>query len=287
MSYILGELLLDKNKHIKTVVNKTNTIEETFRFFKMELLAGEDKMTATVNEHGCMFEFDYSKVYWNSRLQTEHQRIANEINPEDIVFDVFAGVGPFTIPVAKKCKQVYANDLNVESYKALKHNAELNKVSQNIKAFNMDGREFLEKIVIEENICKSESCEDIKSFKKHIIMNLPAIAPEFLDVFTEKFKLFNLPLKVQPNTFVHCYCFCKSKDPKEEAVLRISEIFSVDLSMNAKAHFVRRVAPNKVMMCVSFNLIWFNHDVAKCSCETSCADLIRKRPIEGTSSLSM
>ena len=277
---VLGELLLDKNKHIKTVVNKTNAIEETFRFFKMELLAGEDKMMATVNEHGCVFEFDYSKVYWNSRLQTEHQRIAKLVNPEDIVFDVFAGVGPFTIPVAKKCKEVYANDLNTESYKALKHNAELNKVSQNIKAFNMDGREFLEKIVLE-NIIKEETCEDRKNIKKHIIMNLPAIAPEFLDVFAEKFQLFNLPLKLHPNLFVHCYCFCISKDPKEEAILRISEILSIDISVSSTtAHFVRRVAPNKVMMCVSFNLVWFNHKVDKCSCQDT-SDLIRKRNLEG------
>lgn len=279
--YVLGELLLDKNKHIKTVVNKTNTIEETFRFFKMELLAGEDKMTTTVNEHGNVFEFDYSKVYWNSRLQTEHQRIAKLINPEDTVFDVFAGVGPFTIPVAKKCKDVYANDLNKESYKALIHNAELNKVSKNIKAFNMDGREFLEKIVMENNICKEEVCEAPTNIKKHIIMNLPAIAPEFLDVFSEKFKLFNLPLKLHPNVVVHCYCFCKSKDPKAEAVLRISEILSVDISDDSTmVHFVRRVAPNKVMMCVTFNLVWFNKDT-RCSCHNTSTDLIRKRPIEG------
>ena len=247
----------------------------------MELLAGLDKMTTTVNEHGNVFEFDYSKVYWNSRLQTEHQRISKLISPDDTVFDVFAGVGPFAIPVAKKCKEVYANDLNTESYKALIHNAELNKVSKNIKAFNMDGREFLEKVVIENNICKEENCEIPKSIKKHIIMNLPAIAPEFLDVFAEKFKLFNLPLKLHANIIVHCYCFCKSKDPKGEAILRISEILSVDISGDSTTvHFVRRVAPNKVMMCVSFNLVWFDHDT-KCSCRITPTDLIRKRTIEG------
>ena len=57
--YIIGQIILDvcayihaqlvqslmnviqKNKGIKTVVNKLNTIDTTFRFFKMELLAGE------------------------------------------------------------------------------------------------------------------------------------------------------------------------------------------------------------------------------------------------------
>ena len=57
--YIIGKVLLDvcayiyisllegltnvvqKNKGVKTVVNKLNTIDTKFRFFKMELLAGE------------------------------------------------------------------------------------------------------------------------------------------------------------------------------------------------------------------------------------------------------
>ncbi|XP_066920507.1 uncharacterized protein [Clytia hemisphaerica] len=276
---LIGELLLDKNKNIKTVVNKTNSIEETFRFFKMELLAGEDKMNATVHEHGCVFEFDYSKVYWNSRLQTEHQRIVKEISPEDVVYDVFAGVGPFSIPVAKKAKEVYANDLNVESYKALKHNAELNKVQ--VKAYNLEGREFLDQIVIEEGICKTETCESLSNRKKHIIMNLPAIAPEFLDVFADKYATFNLPLKIHPNILIHCYCFCKTKTPEEEAILRVSEILQVDISPTSKVHFVRRVAPNKVMMCVTFNLIWFEHKVEKCSCTNLTSEFSRKRPAEG------
>lgn len=274
--HLVGEVLLDKNKHIKTVVNKTNSIEETFRFFKMELLAGDDKMKTTVHEHGCVFEFDYSKVYWNSRLQTEHQRIVNLVNADDVVFDVFAGVGPFSIPIAKKVKKVYANDLNIESYNALKHNAELNKVSDKIITHNCEGREFLDKIVIEDYICQMRDCDgQVKNM--HIIMNLPAIAPEFLDVFSEKYKIFDLPVDVHPNIFIHCYCFCKSEHPEEECVVRINEILHVDISPTSKVHFVRRVAPNKVMMCVTFNLTWFKHNIDKCSCNSHP----KKRHIEG------
>jgi tRNA (guanine37-N1)-methyltransferase len=43
--------------------------------------------------------------------------------------DMFAGVGPFSVPAAKICKRVYANDLNPQSVKYLKENAKLNKVS--------------------------------------------------------------------------------------------------------------------------------------------------------------
>lgn len=63
-----GEVLLDKVNSVKTVVNKLDTIDSTFRNFQMELLAGEDNYITTARENGCSFEFDFTKVYWNPRL---------------------------------------------------------------------------------------------------------------------------------------------------------------------------------------------------------------------------
>ena len=67
-------------------------------------------------------------MYLNSRLGTEHERLVNLFTPEDLVADVFAGVGPFAIPAAKRGSGVLANDLNPESYKYLAINIEGNKV---------------------------------------------------------------------------------------------------------------------------------------------------------------
>jgi tRNA (guanine37-N1)-methyltransferase len=66
--YISGEVLIDKNPVIKTVVNKTNEIDNTFRNFKIELLAGENNMVTQARENGFAYQFDFSKVYWNPRL---------------------------------------------------------------------------------------------------------------------------------------------------------------------------------------------------------------------------
>lgn len=55
-------MVLDKNPAIKTVVNKLASIDEKFRFFKMELLAGEARYETEVKEGGCRFLMDYSKV---------------------------------------------------------------------------------------------------------------------------------------------------------------------------------------------------------------------------------
>ena len=75
-----------------------------------------------------MFAFDFTKVYWNSRLHTEHERLVQLFNPNDVVADVFAGVGPFALPAARKGCGVLANDLNPESYNWLSRNIESNKV---------------------------------------------------------------------------------------------------------------------------------------------------------------
>lgn len=126
--HIIGEILIDKVHSCKTVVNKIDWIDNTYRNFKMEILCGDSNMVTRVRENTCTYEFDFSEVYWNSRLSTEHDRIAGKCKMHDVVFDVFAGVGPFVVPAAKKHCIVFANDLNPESYKWLQHNARLNKV---------------------------------------------------------------------------------------------------------------------------------------------------------------
>lgn len=89
--FIIGQVLLDKVSTCETVVSKTHSIDNTYRNFEMELLAGKPNMITVHRENGCQFKMDFSKVYWNSRLSTEHQRLVNEIRKGDILLDVFAG----------------------------------------------------------------------------------------------------------------------------------------------------------------------------------------------------
>jgi tRNA (guanine37-N1)-methyltransferase len=131
----------------------------------MKLLAGENNYITEVRENGSRFRFDYSQVYWNSRwapinyhykkdfiffpkrLQQEHQRIVNLYAPykeksstEDghVICDVMAGVGPFSLPLAKRGLFVYCNDLNPQSYLWFLENIKLNKVSPSLAIFKFD-----------------------------------------------------------------------------------------------------------------------------------------------------
>ncbi|KAI9025677.1 guanine(37)-N1-methyltransferase [Hyaloraphidium curvatum] len=146
--HIIGQVILSKHNSIRSVVNKSNTINDTYRTFQMEVLAGDDDMVAELRESNCTFRFDFSKVYWNSRLQGEHERIVKLFKPGEYVCDVFAGVGPFALPAAKTngCV-VFANDLNPHSFEYLGHNIRANKLEGLVIPFNMDGRDFIRRSI--------------------------------------------------------------------------------------------------------------------------------------------
>ena len=254
-------MLLDKNSpQIKTVVNKTDTIHDTFRFFKMEVIAGENNLHTSVKQDGCIFEFDFSKVYWNSRLQTEHSRLVEFFSSDDVVCDMFAGVGPFAVPAAKKGCTVYGNDLNPASYEALLKNAKLNRVKEKIHAFNMDGRDFVRKMVqlslpsaSSSPPLSTDQGQNARKMLKpftHVIMNLPASAVEFVDVFQG---LYSAHRHAMLPT-IHCYCFSKSQSPGEDAKEQVEKKLGSSLTSQYSVHCVRDVAPKKVMVCVSFKL---------------------------------
>jgi tRNA (guanine37-N1)-methyltransferase len=276
-----GQVTLDKQRPmLRTVVNKTDQIDSVFRFFKMEVLAGEEDLIATVKENGCTFMFDFSLVYWNSRLGEEHWRVVEMMKKGDVVMDVFAGVGPFAVLAAKnKACVVYANDLNPHSYKYLVHNARSNLVSQQVKAYNLDARDFIASVtkqLLEKALCSSppiqgegpagilgdvsRGCSPAMEVCSHVIMNLPASSVEFLDVFCGLFcavpeelrSTFRLPL-------VHCYCFVKTELEEEREACALQQVTSHlgsgqfrDKDCNVEV--VRSVSPNKVMVRVSFRL---------------------------------
>jgi len=257
----IGKVILDKNSpRIKTVVNKLGSIENEFRTFGMEVIAGSQNAgwsEVTVKEEGFRFTMDFRKVYWNSRLISEHKRLVRIIqddvdlnNKQVVVADLMAGVGPFAVPLAGKGQrekrdhvrrvEVFANDLNPDSYKYLKLNAENNGCGNSLQAFNMDARDFVRMLQT-----KVERVD-------HVLMNLPASAPEFLDAF-RGWQLPDLPR-------IHVHCFCTTdvvgdRPYYDKAIQRCEVALGCGLDRDTvQVHEVRDVAPQKYMLCISFRL---------------------------------
>ncbi|KAM3871085.1 tRNA (guanine(37)-N(1))-methyltransferase [Diretmus argenteus] len=244
---LIGQVIMDKNPGVTCVVNKINIIDSTYRNFKMEVVAGEENMLAKVKENGVTYEFDFSCVYWNPRLSTEHMRVVQLFKRGDTVWDVFAGVGPFAIPAARWGANVIANDLNPESHRWLQHNCKLNKVEKAVKTFNLDGRAFIRGAMKQELPALLKGKASV-----HVVMNLPALALEFLDAFRG---LLDQELSCDENLpIVHCYGFSKAEDPEKDIVERASSVLGFSLEGQCSVHFVRNVAPHKEMMCVTFTV---------------------------------
>lgn len=161
-------------------------------------------------------------MYWNSRLHTEHDRLIQLFKPNEFVCDVFAGVGPFALPAAKRGSIVYANDLNPSSYEYMKENIKYNKINSGIFPYNMDGRAFIRQAVKD---LQATSTNEWKTFD-HFVMNLPATAIEFLDAFRglyhDQKDLFNTSARAKL-PMIHCHCFTKSTDAMQD----ISEVSRV------------------------------------------------------------
>ncbi|KAH9984412.1 Met-10+ like-protein-domain-containing protein [Russula vinacea] len=291
--HIIGQVILDKNKRLRTVVNKLDSIDSQFRFFKMELLAGEPNYIVEHSESDCRFTFDFSRVYWNSRLHTEHARLVDIFQPQDLIADVFAGVGPFALPAAKKGCAVLANDLNPESYKYLTLNIKDNKVSDSVRASCEDGREFIR------HAARRVAADPLPGFMgpplsqsqrraqsrgqshglmppsqlpprkriAHFVMNLPDSAITFLDAFRGILAPPSSPSEsdidlgalydVMP--MVHCHCFTREMDreaAESDIRHRVEEELGCVLGSEDEVsmHLVRSVAPNKEMYCISFRL---------------------------------
>lgn len=253
----IAQIFMDKSPGCRTVINKAQSIDNTFRNFQIELLAGEADYQVETKENGSTFEFDFSTVYWNPRLCGEHERLVKLLNPNDVLLDVFAGVGPFAVPAGKKRVNVFANDLNPHSFQWLQHNVKRNKVTNYVKTFKKDGREFILNDVKDQLLERIEKRdEDMKEYAIHITMNLPALAVTFIDAFVGLLKDFKGTITI-PTPICHCYCFVKGvEDSKVMAKQLVEEHLGFPLTDETLQgiQFVRNVAPNKDMIRVDLLL---------------------------------
>ena len=160
----IGEAIIATQKAVKTVCMDSGVVDQ-FRTRKIKVVAGE-KSTETVHkEYGMTFKMDVSKVFFSPRLATEREIVAKQVQPGEVVIDMFAGIGPFSILIAKtrSPKAVYSIDMNPEAIEYMKSNISMNKVS-NVTPILGDAREKI---------------TDLEKADR-IIMNLPHDASGFL-----------------------------------------------------------------------------------------------------------
>ena len=161
----IAKVLL-QHKNIKTIFQATSAVCGEYRTRQLLFIAGLKKTETIYRENGCRYLLDITQVYFTPRLSTERIRIADQVKNGDKVVDMFAGIGPFSILIAKRFPRahVIAIDKNPVAIKYLRENVRLNKV-KNIEIREGDARDEVKGI----------------SDADHVIMNLPHSGLEFID----------------------------------------------------------------------------------------------------------
>ncbi len=123
----VAEALLSMYPKCKSVVRDFG-IEGQFRQPKRELLLGSG--TETIHkEHGCFFKQDVTKVMYSKGNLEERKRMSR-LGKGEVVVDMFAGIGYFSIPMAvhSRPRKIISIEINPESFAYLKENIRLNRV---------------------------------------------------------------------------------------------------------------------------------------------------------------
>ena len=162
----IGRATLEFTKR-KSVYVKKSAIHGTIRIRDLELIAGEDNPITIHKEHGTRLKLNVKEVYFSPRLATERKRVSDSVLENENILDMFCGIGPFPVVIAKNNNvKITAVDINENAIKYLNENIRLNKL-HNIKAICGDIREV---------------SKNLDEKFDRIIMNLPGLAYDFLDL---------------------------------------------------------------------------------------------------------
>jgi tRNA (guanine37-N1)-methyltransferase len=228
-AHTIADAILASDVRAETVVNRASPIEGELRVRRWDVLGGDG--TETVHrEYGCEFELDIAEVYFSPRLATERHRVIEQVEPGERFFDMFAGVGPFVVPAAKRGAECVGVDLNQAAIEYLRRNAERNGVADRVTAIHDDVREVT----------------GYEGWAERIVMNLPHSADEFLDTAVEL---------AGGGCRLHYYDIQHDSDPfgPGEAAIRAAAEPEYDVEIETR-HEVRSYAPHELNVCLDARL---------------------------------
>jgi tRNA wybutosine-synthesizing protein 2 len=139
----IGKALLELFPYIRTVC-LLKGIKSVTRKPIIEIIAGCKSTQTLHKEHRCQFLIDVSQVMWSQGNKQERMRLVKMAKPKEVIIDMFAGIGYFSIFLAKysKPKKIYAIDINPKSTEFLRKNTWLNNVENKIEVLQGDCRKF-------------------------------------------------------------------------------------------------------------------------------------------------
>lgn len=221
----IADTILAHVKSAKAVFAQVSPVRGDYRVRNLEFIAGENRTITEYREHGCRFRVDVAKTYFSPRLSTERLRIANMVGEGETIVNMFAGVGTYSILMArmnKTCK-VYSIDSNAVAAELCEANAKLNKVQDRVVSIHGDAGEVIK--------------DKLAGQADRVLMPLPESAKEFVD---------SAVLALKKKGVVHYFIHIRADNKKTSQNLGLQDAHKAFVKYNhivQQARVVRGVGP--------------------------------------------
>jgi len=227
-SKLIAEAIMTIHHEVKSVWRQSSSVSGDFRLRKLEHILGKETTETCYREHGCIYKTDLKKAYFSPRLSYERMRIAGLIQRGETVVNMFAGVGCYSIAIAKHSApmKVYSVDVNPSAFQYLRENIRLNRVEAVVVPLQGDAKEVIEM--------------ELQNVADRVLMPLPELAYDYLDYA-------RLALK-PAGGWIHYYSFehaKKGEDPVQKAEKQVREKLGRldDVFQVSRGRVVRTIGP--------------------------------------------
>jgi tRNA (guanine37-N1)-methyltransferase len=225
----IAKAIMSVHRSVKTVLAQVSPVAGDFRLRRLMHVAGENRTSTIHREAECLFSVDVEKCYFSPRLHHERSRIATLIKPNETVVNMFAGVGCFSIIIAKHVStaKVFSIDVNPAAIQFMRDNIRLNRVYGKVIPLLGDSKAIIER--------------RLQHAADRVLMPLPEIAFEYLPYAISALKV--------SGGWIHYYNFEhaeKTENSVEKTKLKVTEKLT---SLNVAFEFpfsrvVRTTGPN-------------------------------------------
>jgi tRNA (guanine37-N1)-methyltransferase len=232
----MGELLLERLS-VEAVYRQTTPAARGTKVRGLEWLAGREETETCYRESGCVFRLDVSKVYFSPRLSNERVRIAKLVKPGEVIVNMFAGVGTFSIVIAKNSKAalVYSIDKSSDAFRYMEENVRINGLAGRIIAMEGDAR---------------KEAPGLRGLADRVLMPLPELALEYIPD-----TVFCLKERGMVHVYIH------QKAPSRSSAMSIAEGIAVEgiatagaRAISSRARIVRSVGRHLFQVVVDIEV---------------------------------
>ncbi len=235
----VAERIMTIHRNVRTVLAQTSCVAGEFRLRPLVYLKGENKTNTVHKEFGCLFSVDVSRCYFSPRLSYERHRVARAVKLREVVVNMFAGAGCFSIMIAKSAnpEKVYSIDIKPGAVEAMKENIRLNRVCGQVLPLEGDAKEICERKLI--------------GATDRVLMPLPEKALEYMPTAVSTLKA--------SGGWIHYYGFEhaeKEENPIKKAKTKVTEKLS-SLKVSYCFPFsrvVRTTGPNWYQVVLDINI---------------------------------